>query len=80
MRLTTLLGFLFLPILTPLAALAARVISIGDGDTQRVEEAGRKLIIRVAFVDAQESAQNPLRATGLGSLSNRFFLSSPWRT
>lgn len=37
------------------------MISVGDGDTQRVEEAGRKLIIRVAFVNAPETAQKPLR-------------------
>ncbi|WP_094585151.1 thermonuclease family protein [Synechococcus sp. BO 8801] len=59
MRLTPLLGFLFLPLLTPLAALAATVISVGDGDTLRVEEAGRKLTIRVACIDAPEMAQAP---------------------
>ena len=59
MRLTPLLGFLVLPLLTPLAATAATVISIGDGDTLRVEEAGRKLTIRVACIDAPEMAQAP---------------------
>ncbi len=40
-------------------AAAATVISVGDGDTLRVEEAGRKLTIRVACIDAPEMAQAP---------------------
>ncbi len=59
MRLAPLLGFLVLPILTPLAAAAAKVISIGDGDSLRVEEAGRKITIRLACIDAPEMAQAP---------------------
>ena len=35
------------------------MISVGDGDTLRVEEAGRKFTIRVACVDAPEMAQPP---------------------
>jgi endonuclease YncB( thermonuclease family) len=35
------------------------VISVGDGDTLRVEEAGRKVTIRVACIDAPEMAQAP---------------------
>lgn len=35
------------------------MISVGDGDTLRVEEAGRKLTIRVACIDAPEMAQAP---------------------
>lgn len=59
MRLTPLLGFLFLPILTPLAALAATVISVGDGDTLRDEEAGRKLMILVALRRFPRNGANP---------------------
>ncbi len=39
--------------------MAATVISVGDGDTLRVEEAGRKVTIRVACIDAPEMAQAP---------------------
>ena len=45
--------------MAPLSAMAATVISVGDGDTLRVEEAGRKLTIRVACIDAPETAQAP---------------------
>ncbi|KEF40665.1 MAG: nuclease [Cyanobium sp. CACIAM 14] len=59
MRLVALLGLLVLPLLTPLAAVAATVISVGDGDTLRVEDGGRKVTIRVACIDAPEMAQAP---------------------
>ncbi|MCP9934810.1 thermonuclease family protein [Cyanobium sp. Candia 9D4] len=49
----------FILALAPLSAMAATVISVGDGDTLRVEEAGRKLTIRVACIDAPEMAQAP---------------------
>jgi endonuclease YncB( thermonuclease family) len=59
MRLTTLTGLLAPALVTPIAASAATVISIGDGDTLRVEYAGWKLTIRVACIDAPEMAQAP---------------------
>ena len=40
-------------------AAAATVISVGDGDTLRVEDGGRKVTIRVACIDAPEMAQAP---------------------
>ncbi len=40
-------------------AAAATVISVGDGDTLRVDDGGRKLTIRVACIDAPETAQAP---------------------
>jgi endonuclease YncB( thermonuclease family) len=37
----------------------ATVLSIGDGDTIRVSEAGRTVVIRLACIDAPELAQRP---------------------
>ena len=50
---------LALPLLTPLAAAAATVISVGDCDTLRVLDRGQRLTIRVACIDAPEMAQAP---------------------
>jgi micrococcal nuclease len=52
-------GLLALQLLSTLAAAAATVISVGDGDTLRVDDAGRKVTIRVACIDAPEMAQVP---------------------
>lgn len=38
---------------------AATVISVGDGDTLRVLDGGRKVTIRLACIDAPEKAQTP---------------------
>ena len=44
----------------PAAALpTATVLSIGDGDTLRVRQGGRALTIRLACIDAPETAQSP---------------------
>lgn len=43
----------------PLAAAAATVISVGDGDTLRVLDRGQRLTFRVACIDAPEMAQAP---------------------
>ncbi len=40
-------------------ASAATVISVGDGDTLRVLDSGRKVTIRLACIDAPETAQVP---------------------
>ena len=37
----------------------ATVLSIGDGDTIRVRQAGKALTVRLACIDADESAQTP---------------------
>ena len=42
-----------------LAASAATVLSIGDGDTISVLEGGQKLKVRLACIDAPETAQTP---------------------
>jgi micrococcal nuclease len=46
-------------LLLALPASAATVLSIGDGDTLRVMDGGKKLTIRVACIDAPERAQAP---------------------
>ena len=38
---------------------AAIVVSIGDGDTLRVQEQGRSITVRLACIDAPEMAQSP---------------------
>ena len=55
------LAGLSLAVLAPYgqAATAATVLSIGDGDTISVLERGQKLKVRLACIDAPETAQNP---------------------
>jgi endonuclease YncB( thermonuclease family) len=38
---------------------AATVLSIGDGDTIRVRQAGKAITVRLACIDAPETAQSP---------------------
>jgi endonuclease YncB( thermonuclease family) len=60
MRVTALIRSAFVGLaLAPLSAIAARVVSVGDGDTLRVEDGGKKITIRVACIDAPEMAQAP---------------------
>ena len=37
----------------------ATILSIGDGDTIRVRQAGKALTVRLACIDAPETAQSP---------------------
>ncbi len=55
------LAGLSLAVLAPFgqAATAATVLSIGDGDSISVLERGKKLKVRLACIDAPETAQNP---------------------
>ena len=39
--------------------LSATVLSIGDGDTIRVRQSGRAVTVRLACIDAPETAQSP---------------------
>lgn len=40
-------------------AKSAQVLSVGDGDTVRISEGGRKITVRLACIDAPESSQQP---------------------
>ncbi len=40
-------------------SVTATVLSIGDGDTIRVRQAGKSLTVRLACIDAPETAQSP---------------------
>ena len=58
-----LIGLLTAQGVSPAAALAetsrATVLSIGDGDTIRVQQGTKKLTVRLACIDAPEMAQAP---------------------
>jgi endonuclease YncB( thermonuclease family) len=54
------LGWLGVPAgLVQPQGLSATVLSIGDGDTIRVRQAGKALTVRLACIDAPETAQGP---------------------
>jgi len=48
-----------LPGAGPAQALKGEVLSIGDGDTIRVRQGGRAITVRLACIDAPETAQRP---------------------
>ena len=50
---------LALPAAAAAQGLRGSVLSIGDGDTIRVRQAGRAITIRLACIDAPETAQSP---------------------
>jgi endonuclease YncB( thermonuclease family) len=52
-------GLLLLLPLWPFKADANTILSIGDGDTIRVRQAGKALTVRLACIDAPETAQSP---------------------
>jgi endonuclease YncB( thermonuclease family) len=49
----------------------ATVLSIGDGDTIRVRQAGKALTVRLACIDAPETAQTPYGLTSRQYLQQR---------
>jgi endonuclease YncB( thermonuclease family) len=50
---------------------AATVLSVGDGDTLRVVDGGKRLTIRVGCIDAPETAQRPYGAASRQRLAER---------
>jgi len=51
--------------------LVATVVSVGDGDTLRVRQAGRLLTVRLACIDAPELAQQPWGGLARRTLQQR---------
>ena len=64
------LPFFFSVIFIPALANPARVISVGDGDTLTVNLAGGRTTIRLACIDAPESAQSPYGAESRAALQS----------
>ena len=54
----------------------ATVLSIGDGDTIRVRQAGKALTVRLACIDAPETAQTPYGLKGRTYLQQRLPIGS----
>ena len=44
-------------------ALGSTILSVGDGDTIRVQDGDKKMTVRLACIDAPELAQNPYGAS-----------------
>jgi endonuclease YncB( thermonuclease family) len=55
---------------------SATVLSIGDGDTIRVQQGGKRITIRLACIDAPEMAQPPDGANARSYLQSRLRLGS----
>ena len=53
------LPLLLCSVCMPVLAGSSTVLSVGDGDTLTVSDAGRRTTIRLACIDAPETAQNP---------------------
>ena len=49
-------------------AIAATIVSVGDGDTLRVREGQQHLTVRLACIDAPEKAQRPYGASAAARL------------
>jgi endonuclease YncB( thermonuclease family) len=65
--------------LTPLQAQAqsATVLSIGDGDTIRVRQGSRHMTVRLACIDAPETAQSPWGQQARSYLQRRLPIGRP---
>jgi endonuclease YncB( thermonuclease family) len=55
----------------------ARVVSIGDGDTIRVQQGSQRLTIRLACIDAPEMAQRPYGLKSREYLQSRLPIGRP---
>ena len=53
-------GIYLLPLIAlPSPALSFSVLSVGDGDTVRLEDGSRRVTVRLACIDAPETSQHP---------------------
>ena len=52
-------AILLLAVFSPLTAQAVIVLSVGDGDTITVRQGGTRTKVRLACIDAPETAQRP---------------------
>ena len=68
--------FLLLLVFSPLAVQANIVLSVGDGDTITVLEGGTKTKVRLACIDAPETAQRPFGQQSRKKLKAAFMSSS----
>jgi endonuclease YncB( thermonuclease family) len=73
---------LLLAVAMTIAAVAGRevsatVLSIGDGDTIRVLDQGRRITVRLACIDAPEMAQAPDGAQSRANLQTRLRIGTP---
>ena len=73
---------LLLVVAMTIAAVAGRevsatVLSIGDGDTIRVLDQGRRITVRLACIDAPEMAQAPDGAQSRANLQTRLRIGTP---
>jgi endonuclease YncB( thermonuclease family) len=60
--------------------LSATVLSIGDGDTIRVRQSGKVLTVRLACIDAPETAQSPYGQQARAYLQQRLPIGCPVST
>ncbi len=76
--LTTLLALSLLPaaLAGPDGRATATVVSIGDGDTIRVIEGGKRITVRLACIDAPELAQAPYGEQARNYLQSRLKIGS----
>ena len=76
--LTTLLALSLLPaaVAGPDGRATATVVSIGDGDTIRLIEGGKRITVRLACIDAPELAQAPYGEQARNYLQSRLKIGS----
>jgi endonuclease YncB( thermonuclease family) len=73
-------GLLLLLPLWPFKADATTILSIGDGDTIRVLQAGKALTVRLACIDAPKTAQGPYGQKARAYLQQRLPIGCPVST
>ena len=62
------------------AQVGTTILSIGDGDTIRVRQGGKVLAVRLACIDAPETAQSPYGQQARAYLQQRLPIGCPVST